>query len=64
MIDSGVPPFALTFINPLRYAIDFSRRIYLEGAGLADISSDLWPLVVISVVTLPVAAWMFRNRLT
>ena len=40
----------LTFINPLRYAIDIGRRVYLEGAGLAEISSDLWPLAVISVV--------------
>ncbi|MEX0851691.1 MAG: ABC transporter permease [Bauldia sp.] len=53
----------LTFVNPLRYAIDISRRVYLEGAGFADIAPDLWPLAVIGAVTLPVAAWMFRNRL-
>ena len=54
----------LTFINPLRYAIDISRRVYLEGAGLGQLFPDLWPLAVIAAVTLPVAAWMFRNRLT
>ncbi len=55
---------AITFINPLRYAIDITRRVYLEGTGLGQLVGDLWPLAVIAVVTLPVAAWMFRNRLT
>ncbi len=54
----------LTLINPLRYVIDLTRRVYLEGAGAADLFSDLWPLAVIGAATLPVAAWMFRNRLT
>jgi len=54
----------MTLINPLRYAIDITRRVYLEGTGLGQLVSDLWPLVVIGVVTLPIAAWMFRNRLT
>ncbi len=54
----------LTLLNPLRYAIDMAQRIYLEGAGLGQIVPDLWPLAVIAAVTLPVAAWMFRNRLT
>jgi pyoluteorin transport system permease protein len=54
----------LTFINPLRYAIDLTRRVYLEGAGLGQLVGDLWPLAVIGAVTLPIAAWMFRNRLT
>jgi len=53
----------LTFANPLRYAIDISRRVYLEGAGFTDIFRDLWPLAAITAVTLPVSAWMFRNRL-
>ncbi len=54
----------ITLIDPLRYALDMTRRVYLEGTGLAQLTGDLWPLVAISVVTLPIAAWMFRNRLT
>ncbi|MEJ2287774.1 MAG: ABC transporter permease, partial [Deinococcales bacterium] len=53
-----------TLIDPLRYAIDMTRRVYLEGAGFAQIVPDLWPLAVIGALTLPVAAWMFRHRLT
>ncbi|HEX5420302.1 MAG TPA: ABC transporter permease [Gammaproteobacteria bacterium] len=52
-----------TLVNPLRYAIDLAERVYLEGAGLAQIAADLWPLAVIAAVTLPIASWMFRNRL-
>jgi ABC-2 type transport system permease protein len=53
----------LTFLNPLRYAIDLTRRVYLEGVGPGPLLPDLWPLAAIALVTLPVAAWMFRNRL-
>ena len=52
-----------TWANPLRFGIDAVRRIYLEGAGLATIASDFIPLVAMTVVTLPLAGWLFRNRL-
>lgn len=53
----------LTLLNPLRYAIDIARRVYLEGAGFGLLLPELWPLAVIAAVTLPVASWMFRHRL-
>ncbi|QGZ41251.1 ABC-2 type transport system permease protein [Pseudoduganella flava] len=53
----------LTWANPLRFAIDMVQRIYLEGVGLAVVWHDMIPLCVIAAVTLPIAAWMFRNRL-
>jgi ABC-2 type transport system permease protein len=52
-----------TMINPLRYAVDIAQRVYLEGAGLTQLWSDIWPLAVIATITLSGAAWMFRNRL-
>jgi ABC-2 type transport system permease protein len=54
----------ITFVNPLRYAIEITHRVYLEGAGLALLLPQIWPLVLIATVTLPFAAWMFRHRLT
>jgi ABC-2 type transport system permease protein len=54
----------LTLINPLRYAIDIAHRVYLEGVGLRLLLPDLWPLVVIGVISLSAASWMFRHRLT
>lgn len=52
-----------TLINPLRYAIEFAQRVYLEGAGFERVATDLWPLVAIAAVTLPAAAWLFRRRM-
>lgn len=51
----------LTLINPLRYAIDIARRVYLEGAGFELVWPDLWPLIVIAAVSLSAASWMFRR---
>ena len=53
-----------TYINPLRWGIDLVRRVYLEGAGFFDIWFDFVPLLAMMAVTLPLAAWLFRNRLS
>lgn len=53
----------VTWANPLRFAIDLVQRVYLEGVPLATVSVDLLPLVVIALVTLPLASWLFRNKL-
>jgi ABC-2 type transport system permease protein len=51
-------------INPLRYALDITKRVYLEGAGFTSLIADFFPLIVIGLVTLSGAAWLFRRRLT
>jgi len=51
-------------INPLRYALDVTKRVYLEDAGFAQLLSDFVPLTVIGLVTLTGAAWLFRRRLS
>lgn len=52
-----------TYVNPLRFGMNIVRRVYLEGATLGDIWRQFIPLFVLAVVTLPLAAWLFRNRL-
>jgi ABC-2 type transport system permease protein len=52
-----------TAINPLRYAIDITQKVYLEGAGLDRLGGDLIPLTIISAVTLTAGSWVFRHRL-
>ena len=54
----------LTYANPLRFGIDLVQRIYLEGATFTQIQWDFVPMFVLAVVTLPLAAWLFRNRLS
>ncbi|XXD09432.1 ABC transporter permease [Klebsiella sp. R445] len=53
----------LTYANPLRFAIDLVRRVYMEGAGLSDVAFDFIPMIALTVITMPLAAWLFRNRL-
>jgi ABC-2 type transport system permease protein len=54
---------AVTFANPLRFGMDLVRRVYLEGAGLPQVAFDFVPMLVVAGITLPTAAWLFRNRL-
>ncbi|MBV6304269.1 ABC transporter permease [Candidimonas humi] len=54
----------VTYANPLRFGMDIVRRVYLEGAGLADVAAEFIPLLVLAAVTLPLAAWLFRHRLS
>jgi ABC-2 type transport system permease protein len=54
----------VTMANPLRFAIDMVQRIYLEGVGLGTLWPNMVPLLLIALLTLPLAAWLFRHRLT
>ncbi|MGM9571680.1 MAG: ABC transporter permease [bacterium] len=51
-----------TCLDPLRFAVDAVRRIYLEGAAAADLWGDFIPMLLISAVTLPLAGWLFYNK--
>jgi ABC-2 type transport system permease protein len=53
----------LTLLNPLRYAVDIARRVYLDGAGLPQILPEIGALAALAVVTLSTATWMFRRKL-
>lgn len=53
-----------TYANPLRFGVDLVRRVYLEGAEFSDMAFDFVPLLVMAAITLPLAAWLFRNRLS
>lgn len=52
-----------TVINPLKYAISITRRVYLEGAHVSQMLPDMLALLIIAAVTLPISAWMFTRRL-
>lgn len=54
----------VTHANPLRFGVDLVRRVYLEGASFSDVAFNFVPLLAIAAVTLPLAAWLFRNRLS
>ncbi len=54
----------LTYANPLRFGIDLVQRVYLEGAGFSQVKWDFLPMLILAVITLPLAAWLFKNRLS
>lgn len=53
-----------TYVNPLRFGIDLVQRVYLEGASFDQVKWDFVPMLILAVITLPLAAWLFRNRMS
>lgn len=52
-----------TLLNPARHGVEFAQRVYLEGAGFAELTGSLWPLAAIAAATLSAASGLFRKRL-
>ncbi len=52
---------ALAKISPATYALRGCRAAILDGAGITDLWSDIWPLLVIGVVSVPLGLWTFRT---
>lgn len=53
----------LTYVNPMRYVLIVVRGVFLEGADLALLAPQLWPLALIGVVCMAAAGWLFRHRI-
>jgi ABC-2 type transport system permease protein len=51
---------ALSTISPATYALRGCRDAILNGAGVAALWSDIWPLLVIGAVSVPLGLWTFR----
>lgn len=62
----NMPPAVqtLTLIDPLRYYLVILRSVFLEGAGLALLIDQMWPLGLIALATLAAAGWLFRHRMS
>ena len=52
----------LTWINPVRHFVEVVKGVFLKDASLARVLSLVWPLAVISLGTLTLAALMFRRK--
>jgi ABC-2 type transport system permease protein len=52
---------AISTISPATYALRGIRAAILEGATPADVWGDIWPLLVIGVVAIPLGLWVFRR---
>ena len=45
--------------SPATYVLDGVRRGLIEGAPVSALLHDVWPLVVMAVIFIPVGAWAF-----
>jgi len=52
-----------TLINPMRYFLVILRSVFLEAGSAASLWPEYWPMAIIAVVNLALAAWLFRHRM-
>jgi ABC-2 type transport system permease protein len=50
----------ISTISPATYALRGIREAILEGAGVGALWGDLWPLIVIGFVSIPLGLWVFQ----
>ena len=53
----------LTLLDPLRYFLVIVIGVFLKGISVQQVAVNTIPLMLIAVVTLSVASWLFRRRL-
>jgi ABC-2 type transport system permease protein len=53
----------VTLINPLRHVMVILRGVFLRGMPSADVAANIVPLILIAIVTLTVAGWLFRRTM-
>jgi ABC-2 type transport system permease protein len=51
---------ALATISPATYALDGIREAILEGAGVGSMWDEIWPLLIIGAVAIPLGLQVFR----
>jgi ABC-2 type transport system permease protein len=52
---------AISTISPATYALRGIRAAIVGGAGPAAVWGDIWPLLVIGAVSIPLGLWVFRR---
>jgi ABC-2 type transport system permease protein len=50
---------ALSVVSPATYALRGCRDAILNGAGVASLWNDIWPLLLIGAVSVPLGMWVF-----
>jgi ABC-2 type transport system permease protein len=51
---------AIATVSPVTYALDGSRQALLEGAGAAQLWEDIWPLIIMGAIFVPLGLWIFH----
>lgn len=53
----------LTYFNPMRYYLVILRSVFLEGGTIPMLTHQYWPMAIIGLINLVMAAWLFRHRM-
>ncbi|MGE6782714.1 ABC transporter permease [Ensifer adhaerens] len=53
----------ITYVNPLRYFLVIVKGVFLKDIPAVEVARQTIPLLVIAIVTLSAASWLFRRRL-
>jgi ABC-2 type transport system permease protein len=48
-------------VSPATYALRGIRHAILNGAGVGAVWRDIWPLILIGAVSIPLGLWVFRR---
>jgi ABC-2 type transport system permease protein len=51
----------IAVISPATYALEGARDAILGGAGLTDLWDEIWPLILIGIVSIPLGLWVFSR---
>ena len=51
----------LSRISPATYALRGIREAILEGAGVGVLWSEIWPLILIGFISIPLGLWIFQR---
>jgi len=62
---SNMPAFVqyITLADPLRYFLVILRGVFLEGDSYSLLFNQYWPMLIIGILNLTVAGWLFRHRM-
>ena len=58
---SVLPPWmqVLSHLSPATYVLDGVRQGLIDGVGLTSLWADVWPLIVMGAVLIPMGIWAF-----
>jgi ABC-2 type transport system permease protein len=51
----------LSTISPATYALRGIRRALLDSGGFGAVWGDIWPLIIIGAIAMPLGLWVFRR---
>jgi ABC-2 type transport system permease protein len=51
----------LSVISPATYTLEGCRKAILDGASLSQVWPDIWPLILIGAIAVPLGLWVFRR---